>query len=454
MLLNFNFENFKSFKGMQEFFMATSDQSAGAAPKGLDRHEGRLIAVDGLDGKILPITAIFGGNAFGKSNFVEALLLVQFLVLEQAKEGTRIPVNPFFLEPETKKMPTSFELNIFSENTEYHIYIKVDKEKVIEEKVSIVNGECIENIYHRKEIPEINKKFNHDKKISNVLETSRDNTLMLSSQVLQKMEKLKPVYRWFSETLLILSPRVRFWHVDDSSDLAQKIGEGLRLLNTGVESIKLTPVNVNEIQLPREQIEELRKNAKSGTITYFKSQFNNIYMVNFEDGEIAAKSLGITKNDRNLKNFNVNVSEESDGTQRLLCLLPAILQISEPGQSKVLIIDELDRSLHTDMTHALVNYHLNSVSYGSKSQLIFTTHDTNLIDLDILRSDEIWVIQNHRGESELVCLAEFPFHEATASFQELYRAHNLGGTPRIQLSSHKQLAQLIASRQPEAQSGS
>lgn len=440
MLVNFCLENFKSFKGMEEFTMIASDNPEGSASEFLCYEDDRVILAGDPECRIVPVSAIFGANSYGKSTFVQALLLIQRLVLDPAKEGAKIAVSPFFMDPEAKKLPTSFELNILSEGTEYEIFIKLSKNRIIEERVSVVKGESVEDMYCRKEKIAVNQKFNRDEKIKLAFESSRSNTLLLSNKTLHEMSEFKPIYNWFNETLVIVSADTRFVYANDADALTTRIGEAIRRLDTGVETIKTTPAKLSRARLSQNQIKELKKGMESKEAAYFMTRGHDMFMAQSAGGEIFLSSIDIVKKDCMKNMFSVKSSEESNGTHQLLRLLPAVLQLGDPGQSKVVIIDDLDKSLHVEMTWGLVEYHLNSLDLGGNSQLIFTTHGVDLIDNCLLRNDEVWIIRkSHSGVSDLTCLSQFEGIESDMTFRQLYKSNSLGGSPRIHLTSSHQL---------------
>ena len=101
------------------------------------------------------------------------------------------------------------------------------------------------------------------------------------------------------------------------------------------------------------------------------------------------------------------IDEESDGTQRLINLIPALF-ILKKNPENVIFLDELDRRLHPLLSRQFLEFSLHCKTQESRNQLIFTTHDTNLLDLDLLRRDEIWFVEkNSKGASHLYSLAEF-----------------------------------------------
>lgn len=451
-LINFCIENFKSFKGIEEFTMIASESPEGPASEFLCYQDDRIIFAGNPQYRLLPVTAIFGANSYGKSTFVEALRLIQRLVLEPAKEGAELPVSPFFIDPKSRILPTSFELNILSAGAEYEIYIKLDSSKIIEERVSIVKGEYVKDMYHRKDDLIVSEDFDHGGKIRLALESCSGNELLLSNQILHEMGDFKPIHRWFRDTLLIVSTDTKFIHANHSNDLTAQIGEALSLLDMGAHSTQVVPSTLCSAQLTQAEVNKLRKMIEQKGNIYFMNPEAGMFVVTMRNRKISVNQIKIVKLDSSGNKFCADLREESNGTQRLLQLLPALLQLGKADQSKVVIIDDFDKNLHDDMTNRLVEYHLNSLGERVNSQLIFSTHDTELIDNCILRNDEIWIIQkNHPGISQLVCLSEFQGVETDMTFQQLYKRHNLGGTPRIHLVSSNQLAAKAAGIQTQFQ---
>jgi AAA15 family ATPase/GTPase len=125
---------------------------------------------------------------------------------------------------------------------------------------------------------------------------------------------------------------------------------------------------------------------------------------------------------------------ESDGSQRLIDLLPAFLDVSDASSKKVYVIDEVDRSLHTLLTRHLLKAYLANCSTNTRSQLLFTTHDVLLMDQQLLRRDEMWVAErNVTGISNLFSFSEYKDVRYDKDIRKSYLQGRLGGIPRILL---------------------
>lgn len=304
-----------------------------------------------------------------------------------------------------------------------------------------MEGESTVAMYHRGKNFSVNEKFDQSGKIKSTLGLSSSNALLLSNPVLHEMDAFAPIYKWFSETLLIVSSETNFIYANDSDHLTSQIGKALQLLDTGAVDIKISPAKIEDTCLTADQIEELEKNLKSKEAVYFTSGNGDMFIAKSSGVGTSIKSIKIIKKDHMDNEFFVNLRQESNGTHRLAYLLPAILQLGKVAQGKVLVIDDFDKNLHVGMTRGLVEYHLNSLRVRSDSQLIFTTHDVALISNFILRNDEVWIIhKDYDGVSEMMRLIEFEGTEMDGmTFEQLYKTDNLLGTPRVDLISSHQL---------------
>ena len=125
---------------------------------------------------------------------------------------------------------------------------------------------------------------------------------------------------------------------------------------------------------------------------------------------------------------------ESDGSQRVIELLPAFLDLATETSDAVYVVDELDRSLHTILTRRLLETHLSSCSAESRRQLLFTTHDVLLLDQNLLRRDEMWVTERDAtGASTLISFGEYKDIRYDKDIRKSYLQGRMGGIPRILL---------------------
>ncbi|MFZ1085342.1 MAG: AAA family ATPase, partial [Terracidiphilus sp.] len=154
------------------------------------------------------------------------------------------------------------------------------------------------------------------------------------------------------------------------------------------------------------------------------------------NGAVIARQLAPIHYGENGEEVPFNFSDESDGTRRLLDVLPAFLSLEERPNPPVFIIDELDRSLHSNLTRNLLEHFLDMRAESSQSQLVFTTHDTQLMTQDIFRRDELWVTERDQsGASKLVAFSEFKDVRKDKDIRKSYLQGRLGGIPKIRSTS-------------------
>jgi hypothetical protein len=154
-----------------------------------------------------------------------------------------------------------------------------------------------------------------------------------------------------------------------------------------------------------------------------------------KDGELVANKLVTYHQRQDGKEVKFEMHHESDGSQRVIDLLPAFLEAAAPNSSKVYVIDELDRSLHTLLSRQLIEGFLSCSSSDTRSQLLVTTHDVLLMDQKLLRRDEMWVVErNQQGESSMLSFSEYNDVRYDKDIRKSYLQGRLGGIPRILMS--------------------
>jgi AAA15 family ATPase/GTPase len=158
------------------------------------------------------------------------------------------------------------------------------------------------------------------------------------------------------------------------------------------------------------------------------------FVVTRNGGELTAKKLVTYHLKADGPEAKFEIGQESDGSQRVIDLLPSILEISAQVSKKVYLIDEFDRSLHTLLTSRLIKVYLANCSTETRTQLLLTTHDLLLMDQKLLRRDEIWVAEREaNGASKLISFSEYKDVRYDKDIRKSYLQGRLGGIPRILL---------------------
>lgn len=405
MLQEFAVENFLSFQKRQVFNLQPG--------RGSKMKEHRVQPTKGE--YILKTAAIFGPNAVGKSNFVSAIGFAKQLVLAGTPAETPIEYHPFRLNNESKSKDTTFVFTILCNGKKYEYGFSYNAEQITHEWLYILTKKTKYIVFERnKENPDFN--LNHLLRL-NTKEEERQFLTFFAKATPQRqlflhevisrnlsdnvshIEDLLAIKNWFIDTLKVLFPDTPYkqggmLNAVNDEELKDGFGELLRYFDTGIEGIDLKDVEFDKLGIPQD-LQQLIKSdlSKSSNADAFGSlRFDeNLYLVTYTDGQIHAKKL--TTIHRRLdddENEYFSLDDESDGTKRIFDYIPLILDLIQ-GE-KVFVIDEMERSLHPSLMRKLMDLFFR-YSNNVSTQLIFTTHESTLMDQGLLRRDEIWLME-------------------------------------------------------------
>ncbi|MEI6758648.1 MAG: ATP-binding protein [Chlorobium sp.] len=374
MLIEFRVKNFRSIREEQRLsLVANSDKEHS------ETHIVKGRETTGLH--ILKSAVIYGANASGKSNLVSALLFMQQVVAESAtlvKEGEKFFLQPFRLDNESPQKPTEFEITFVLSGVRYQYGFALLPERIVEEWLLVYSTSKPQIWFNRQYNPETNE---DDYKFSSHLsgekklwqKSTRSNALFLSKAVDLNSNALRPVFLWIVQHLYIIGAGHQPL-LDYSTKLA-KSPEGQDQLLCFLNAADLS---IADVSLERGK----KKDSETDALI-------PVFLHKASDG--SAK---------------FEIQEESAGTQRLFAFAGPILDILDKGS--VLVVDELDGSLHTMIVRFLLSI-INSSKHNAKgAQLIFTTHDTSIMDTDILRRDQFWFVEKNQAQAtQLYPLTDF-----------------------------------------------
>jgi len=418
MLIRFTVENYLSFNAEVALSMVAGKYRL--LPHHIIKRSKRN------DVNLLKAAVIYGANASGKSNLVKAIEFGKNIIVEGTKTAQKIPVKIFKLDAEKYQEPTKLQYEIKVKEKIYSYGFSLDSSRIHSEWLQILGRGQYTSLFERKTNENnqvdvnISKNLYSTTKEKNFLEFvaqgTRPNQLFLTEAVQRNVSHFKDVYEWFSEKLKIIFPDSSFAGLElffkQSEVIGIKKSEFLNILkafDTGISNVLIKQYPINKINLPPEIKEKIEKTLiKENQVAIVK----NVHMKEkhtisrSKDGELIALKLFIQHKMKNSKEeVTFDLSEESDGTIRMMDFIPALtdLQINDD----VYIIDEIDRSLHPHITTAILDIFLNR-NKPHNNQLIVTTHESNLLNFDLLRRDEIWFVnKNEYGESEIFSLEEF-----------------------------------------------
>ncbi|MDR1828871.1 MAG: ATP-binding protein [Methylobacteriaceae bacterium] len=429
MLISFTLENWMSFRDPVTFSMVATRER---------QHGDRLSKLGKYQTRLLPIAAIYGGNASGKTNFFKGIRFAQNLVVNGTKPDGTIPVEPFRLDTSQVGRPSRLKFELLIDETIYEFSFAMTREAIVEEKLTLVAGTSEKLLYQRREgrtdfdgsLPE--KQF-----LQFVFKGTRDNQLFLTNAISQKIDTFRPVYNWFKDTLQLVAPDSRFQpferFFDEADPLYENMNDWLVHLDTGITHLGTEEIPFDNALLPEPLKAALQEDVREGETVHLQNvPLNHSFVVTRKNGELLARKLVTFHSGGDDTRYKFEFRQESDGSRRVIDLLPAFLELSARGSNKVYLIDEIDRSLHTVLTRRLLEAYLAGCSGETRTQLLLTTHDVLLMDQRLLRRDEMWVTErNAAGASTLLSFSEFKDVRYDKDIRKSYLQGRMGGIPRI-----------------------
>lgn len=420
MLLNFTFKNYMSYANTCEFSMlANKDKS----------HEDNLIDI-GKD-KISKARIIYGSNASGKTSFINALEFVKIfsMMSNNLVENNRIGINPYKFRKDAYRVPSEFSLTFLKNNVKYNYSFSCTFEKVINEKLDVYNSAKPTNIFTRTDTDDY--KFNTDVKALNEIKTKNTkNKLFLLTAATWNYEKVKPVVDYILNDIIVLHDisqptKYNINYIIEHNDLEEYKKFCLEFLNNA-------DISISDFEINMQKIKELGKQAE------FMTKIMNVIVNNdpeqmnkFGNSDIFnIKTIHNVKDEDSSNSYALELIEESIGTQQLFYFAPALFYTFKEG--KTLLIDEIDRSLHPLLVEYIIKKFYDAEINTKNAQLICNTHDTNLLNLDIFRRDEIWFTErnNATASTEMYALSNFSPRK-DENIEKAYLLGRYGGIPFI-----------------------
>lgn len=416
MLIEFSIENYRSIKEKVTLsFVSSSDKS-------LDNNLIRNTILKNEN--LLRSTAIYGPNASGKTNVLLGINFLYKMVLLSSKnqKGEKIDVTPFRLDENCVSKPSRFEVIFIKNNVKYVYGTAITPEKVVEEYLYYYPKGRKAIIFTR----DINRDpiymFNTDQNEQKFISTKiLDNVLYLSGATQLNYDKTSVAFDWFKYILQVIGPTdnpglrtTTVKMLNEDENMKALIMKGLSEADLGIDDISTLIKDVSIDDLPFELPDELKQEVVDGKL---------------KTVDIKSIHKGIDVNGNEQKVL-FEFEDESEGTRRMFSLIGPWIDTLINGH--VLIIDELETKLHNKLSAFLIKLFNDPTQNQNNAQLIFTTHNTNLLDQDLLRRDQIWFTEKNPefGNTELYSLVEFsPRNDK--NIQRGYLAGRYGALPFI-----------------------
>lgn len=412
MLIEFEVKNWRSIKGAQTLSLVMD--------KGGELVESNSfnLAAPAIT-KLLRSSVIYGPNAAGKSNLINAMQTMKLIVVESASKSQRgdpIPVVPFLLDSETEEAPTEFEVTVVADGVRYQYGFSTTTERITEEWLLAYPVGRPQRWFGRA--------WDSEKKIykwekCNALsgqkqlwqDSTRENALFLSTAVQLNSQQLQPVYDWFKKTLHVGGMSTRFTaSLCKDGDQKKGVLEFLRAADFDIHDVVVESEKMSIKHLPDDMpdivktslLAEMKDTEVFNVKTVHKSFQGGLIPFDFED--------------------------ESDGTQKLFSFAGPWLDTLKNGY--VLFVDELHDNLHPKLVQFLVKLFHSSKTNPNNAQLIFTTHETSILDQDVFRRDQIWFCEKDNEQAtQLYPLTKFSPRKGRENLEASYLAGRYGALP-------------------------
>jgi len=394
MLIEFSVSNYRSFREKQSFSMV-------AAPR---LKKGDNVFKPIVKGEKLPdllkVAAIYGPNASGKSNLIKALDIVRYIANRQpSAQSTPLPVAPFRFDPQLAGQPSRIELHFIYDEQRYEFGLSLTQERIVHERlIAFPKGKEM-LLYERRHLPSgeeytFGQQLEGGKDLHELWKKSTGPQMLFLAQAVanssEDLNQLRNPLKWLQSGFLVVSGNMDGW-ANSSQELAEKYPSCAKEISSFLQDVDVPFTNIRVDQMESNTIEPM----SVGLLKPISSK---------------PKSRTVLTHTTALGDAEFDFQEESEGTKNLIGFwLPWSIHTSIV-EDRTLIVDELDSSLHPEIVVSLVAKHLKS---DLPTQLIFTTHDTHLMDAKLLRRDQFWLTERDiNGATHLRSIHDFEGRES------------------------------------------
>jgi len=438
MLIRFHVENYLSIRDEIEFSLIPG--------RTYQHSDHKIPANSKSDFDLLKLAAIFGANASGKSNFIKAIAFARDYIVHTHSPKSSTGVGPFRLDSVCRNKPSRFRFEIKLNEKSYDYGFSITRNEIVEEWLYEIRRSSEKMLFNRSgsniklgkidysldqtDLPTSQKK----QRLDYIGKDTRENELFLATAFERKQVYFKELYKWFSDSLIIIRPDSKSvdteWQIVESKNFLENFSKILRYLDTGIDEIKPFEIDVEkEIFKVYPETEDVLRNAiehiEDNARLFIPMPDGKRFAIRKkpDSGEIEGYKL-MTKHNQEY----FEISWESHGTQRLMDLIPIFLKMRDSGVT--VFIDEINRSLHPKIAFEIVKIFLKHKNLNN-SQLVFTSHEDLLLDFELLRRDEIWFVEkSDSGVTKFYSLEEFKPRYDT-DIRKGYLNGRFGSIPRI-----------------------
>lgn len=431
LLLGFEAENYRSIRTKQRLVLTRSSRNAN----------------DGFDSpKVVPAAAIFGANASGKSNLLNALRLMHSMIQHSATADTSLPFQPFLLA-EQNDPSSRFEIEVVLDGIRHAYEFSYNRDRILSERLLSWPRGRQRVLFERRVDAEEEWYFGDSLTGANQASAraTRSNALFLSTARLLNHDILGPLQQRLVEL-------VRFVGSEPAEVLAETLDAIQRdphLLNKVAGLAKRADLGVTGLEIEEdEEAQRVRDSAQK----LFDALQQSSSEIRFEMGGSERALVPRLRHTSAAGGISLPFAYESLGTRNFIALLGPVLQRLATGG--VLVVDEMDTSLHARLVNELVRLFQDPDTNPRQAQLILSTHDVTVMmntgDYDVLDRDQVWfTAKTHAGETLVYPLAEFSVR-ATEAYSRSYLLDRFGGVPRIERDA---FSDFLSNREDEDAAG-
>lgn len=420
MLIRFTVENFLSFKDRQSFSMIPG--------KGSLKSHHKTPLIKGVS--VLKTAIIYGANASGKSNLIKSIDFGKKLVLNGTKADQLITTDFFKLEQTDSNKPAYFDFEIQHKGKNYAYGFILNSKEIVEEWLYELSKKTQIKIFERSNVNSFDLDYLLKKNKTNTEQQFLEftakgtprNQLFLThvrntnvSDNLTNITDLNNVIDWFQNALTVIYPNSKnlgkTFEILKDENLKQIFDVFLDYCDTGIDGIEFENTDLDKLNLPTQLIEDIKsqllaKNSEKQTAFITNPSEDKYYTITKSiDQVLQAKILKSKHNIEGGKSVLFDIKDESDGTRRIMDLIPIIVDFYKGGN--VFIVDEIERSLHPNLVRDLFDFIL-SKCHDINSQLIATSHEATLLTQKLLRKDEVWfTVKNKQGATFIHSLEDY-----------------------------------------------
>lgn len=419
MLIRFTIENYLSFRDRQVFSLIPG--------KGTLKAQHKSKPIKGTS--VLKTAIVYGANASGKSNLIKSIDFGKKLVLKGTKAEQPITFDIFKLDKKSTKANSRIEYEIQHKGKNYAYGFVFNSKEIIEEWLFEITKKSETKIFERTNSIEFDLSFLYKKNRKEEIQfleftakgTPRNQLFVTQIRNTNVTENVSDIFDilnvidWFQNSLTVIYPNSKNigkkFELLENTDLKKLFTEMLDYFDTGIDGIEFKEIEFEKTDIPEEIKEEIKndlfseKSEKKGAFIS-NPQDDKYYIISKgKNNQLEAKILK-TKHKVTGGAFALfDLKDESDGTRRIMDLIPLIIDFFKGGN--VFIVDEMERSLHPNLVYDLFDFFLDRCE-NINSQFIIASHESTLLTQKLLRKDEIWfVVKDKEGVSHLHSLEDY-----------------------------------------------